>query len=208
MSSLGLLGLSPASANVYSWDVGFAIENDAVTGNIVTDCISCILGPSDFVSWSFMLNGGDAISSSSANSGIQSFQSPGYPLPLLASHSIPPVPGIYNIFFENTSSPNSYIQFCSGGSSTLCGADSFSLIFSANYDFPISSSSFISYNLGCDALPGCGTVTSEEASSPLGIAVTSVSVPEPSTWAMMLLGFAGLGFAGYRRGAKARPVVV
>jgi hypothetical protein len=24
-------------------------------------------------------------------------------------------------------------------------------------------------------------------------------VPEPSTWAMMLLGFAGLGFAGYRR---------
>jgi hypothetical protein len=24
------------------------------------------------------------------------------------------------------------------------------------------------------------------------------SVPEPSTWAMMLLGFAGLGFASYR----------
>ena len=24
-------------------------------------------------------------------------------------------------------------------------------------------------------------------------------VPEPSTWAMMLLGFAGLGFAGYRK---------
>jgi hypothetical protein len=30
-----------------------------------------------------------------------------------------------------------------------------------------------------------------------------VSVPELSTWAMMLLGFAGLGFSGYRR-AKAR----
>jgi uncharacterized membrane protein len=27
-------------------------------------------------------------------------------------------------------------------------------------------------------------------------------VPEPSTWAMMLLGLAGLGFAGYRRGRK------
>ena len=25
------------------------------------------------------------------------------------------------------------------------------------------------------------------------------AVPEPSTWAMMLVGFAGLGFAGYRR---------
>jgi PEP-CTERM motif len=32
----------------------------------------------------------------------------------------------------------------------------------------------------------------------------TVAVPEPSTWAMMLVGFAGLGFAGYRR---ARPAV-
>jgi hypothetical protein len=28
--------------------------------------------------------------------------------------------------------------------------------------------------------------------------------PEPSTWAMMVLGFAGLGFLGYRKTAKAR----
>jgi hypothetical protein len=28
-------------------------------------------------------------------------------------------------------------------------------------------------------------------------------VPEPSTWAMMLLGFAGLGFAGYRSSRRA-----
>ena len=28
-------------------------------------------------------------------------------------------------------------------------------------------------------------------------------IPEPSTWAMMLLGFAGLGFAGYRQARKA-----
>jgi hypothetical protein len=30
-------------------------------------------------------------------------------------------------------------------------------------------------------------------------------VPEPSTWAMMLLGFVGLGFAGYRQARKAGP---
>ena len=30
-------------------------------------------------------------------------------------------------------------------------------------------------------------------------------VPELSTWAMTLLGFAGLGFAGYRRARRARP---
>jgi len=30
----------------------------------------------------------------------------------------------------------------------------------------------------------------------------TTAVPEPSTWAMMLLGFAGLGFVGYRRTIK------
>jgi hypothetical protein len=32
----------------------------------------------------------------------------------------------------------------------------------------------------------------------------SVSAPEPSTWAMMFLGFAALGFVGYRRDKSAR----
>jgi hypothetical protein len=30
-------------------------------------------------------------------------------------------------------------------------------------------------------------------------------VPEPSTWAMMLLGFAGLAFVGYRQTRRAKP---
>jgi hypothetical protein len=33
-------------------------------------------------------------------------------------------------------------------------------------------------------------------------AATYTLIPEPSTWAMMLLGFAGLGFAGYRASRK------
>ena len=38
-------------------------------------------------------------------------------------------------------------------------------------------------------------------------AVTVGSVPEPSTWAMMMLGFAGLGFAGYRKAKVARTAL-
>ena len=37
-----------------------------------------------------------------------------------------------------------------------------------------------------------------------GTPLTPGGVPEPSTWAMMLAGFAGLGLLGYRQTAKAR----
>jgi hypothetical protein len=40
----------------------------------------------------------------------------------------------------------------------------------------------------------------------LGIDGATISgVPEPSTWVMMGLGFAGLGFAGFRRASKPAP---
>jgi PEP-CTERM motif len=37
--------------------------------------------------------------------------------------------------------------------------------------------------------------------------ITVTSVPEPATWAMMLLGFAGLGFTGYRATKKSQAAV-
>ena len=36
----------------------------------------------------------------------------------------------------------------------------------------------------------------------VGGTVSTLSVPEPSTWAMMLLGFAGLGYAAFRRSSR------
>ena len=34
------------------------------------------------------------------------------------------------------------------------------------------------------------------------------SIPEPSTWAMMLLGFVGLSYAGYRRATTTRAALI
>jgi hypothetical protein len=39
-----------------------------------------------------------------------------------------------------------------------------------------------------------------------GSFVWEQSIPEPSTWAMMLLGFAGLGFAGYRTSRRVASI--
>jgi hypothetical protein len=40
-------------------------------------------------------------------------------------------------------------------------------------------------------------------STPVFLAV-SPTIPEPTTWAMMLIGFAGLCYAGYRRLAEGK----
>jgi hypothetical protein len=46
--------------------------------------------------------------------------------------------------------------------------------------------------------PDAWTIMPEQ----LAFNLTFTAVPEPSTWAMMILGFAGLGFAGYRQARR------
>jgi PEP-CTERM motif len=77
-------------------------------------------------------------------------------------------------------------------------------------DFGLSSCDFLSLTNGLGPFdfygyaPGTfekvGTNTSTNGALSLELTVSQTSVvPEPSTWAMMLVGFAGLGFAGYRK---------
>jgi hypothetical protein len=56
-----------------------------------------------------------------------------------------------------------------------------------------------------------GTLTLSTSSPSLevaGLAVSTFSVPEPSTWALMVLGFLGLGFASYRKVTKRLPIAL
>ena len=41
-----------------------------------------------------------------------------------------------------------------------------------------------------------------------GVTAVATAIPEPATWAMMLVGFAGIGFAGYRRARAGHATVI
>jgi hypothetical protein len=45
----------------------------------------------------------------------------------------------------------------------------------------------------------------ESANDTIQLTTAGHAIPEPSTWAMMLLGIAGLGFVGYRASRKNEP---
>jgi hypothetical protein len=73
-------------------------------------------------------------------------------------------------------------------------------------------------NLAADSglSPSFGTAdfgavgTYQSLNNPVTMTVSAAAAPEPSTWAMLLVGFSGLGFAGYRkagaiRAARANP---
>jgi hypothetical protein len=67
-------------------------------------------------------------------------------------------------------------------------------------------------------ITGLGSFTQVEFSStknafefsliPPGGGVRSGGTPEPSTWAMMMLGFTGLGYAAFRRNSKGRVLAI
>jgi hypothetical protein len=67
---------------------------------------------------------------------------------------------------------------------------------------PIEIEYSLTYNSGMAAASGDGFGFTYALVDP----PPAVAIPEPSTWAMMLVGFVGLAFAGYR--ARVRPAVV
>jgi hypothetical protein len=73
----------------------------------------------------------------------------------------------------------------------VLGTDTYSSV-SANAPGTLPSFSF--------AAPGIFEIALTSTNDSLGYALGSVgAVPEPSTWAMMILGFLGVGFVAYRR---------
>jgi PEP-CTERM motif len=103
--------------------------------------------------------------------------------------------------------PGHFGVFTAGLQGTWNGTDN---DFAGPIDFTIagiSTSDFVANSAGFIAVADLrGNVGTGDVGGATG---TIVGTPEPSTWAMMLLGFAGLGFAGYRKaqGGRITPSV-
>jgi hypothetical protein len=67
--------------------------------------------------------------------------------------------------------------------------------------FPLVTSLSVETEISVSA----GPFSSASAMSVSNLFSQIYSVPEPSTWAMMMIGFAGLGYAGWRQRSKFRP---
>jgi hypothetical protein len=86
MAIVPLLGLSPANASTYNVDFlqpksGVTpFESVVVTGTIVTDCDSCVLQASDFVSWAFTITGTMNGSFSGGPANVDETSAPDSPL--------------------------------------------------------------------------------------------------------------------------------
>jgi hypothetical protein len=98
--------------------------------------------------------------------------------------------------------------FAGSGSGDEVGIFFGNLVVPANYvsDTPVSDTATYDSqtlsNLG--ATPGTYKWTWGSGANQNFTLVIGAVVPEPSTWAMMLLGFAGLGFVGYRSAGRRR----
>ncbi len=97
------------------------------------------------------------------------------------------------LYYPASGSPANYVDFGGISFTTATGVD-------------------FNFNLGLGGNTGTGAVLNDGVNDPAGygvptfgsnnISLSVSAVPELSTWAMMLLGFAGLGFAGYRGSRK------
>jgi hypothetical protein len=178
----------PVSASTYLYNVdidrqvnfapGFSGPIDFVRGTITTDCNNCIVGAHDIVDWNLTVSvhahTPQALTGalSGANSTL-SFTDIG---DLVATP--------LGLFFD-FATPYNFLQLGFGTAGV-------NLVNVASVGF---STNMISWSV-TDATGTAGDIINPVTSDLIGI---PAGVPEPSTWAMLLIGFAGLGFLAHRR---------
>ena len=188
----------PAYATTYTYLVNYSFTSveGEVTGFIATSCDSCGLDASDMLSWSFTASDGTSGSSSNPTSGIST-----------TDFMLEATPT--GIFTVANAAPGASIRFCSdiAGDGEDCfhspgaGLD----VYNLDHGLPMPVTWYIAWveNSGAEAT----FLTDETGFSPdPAIELAAIAASEPPAWAMMIVGFAGLGFAAHRRRRRAARV--
>jgi hypothetical protein len=220
---LALLALQvpEAAAKTYLYDVEFSRPvtypgwvgptPDFLQGTIRTDCNNCVMLQSDIVDWNLTIAVHGLPSASllgplsGNNSAITAF-----------TGSTDMVATSVGLFFSfGTAGAAFFLGGTDGALFALAGGNGYASVRGIEWGIDPSSDSFVigsPPNIGID--PNFISVAIGPTSDQIGTAVIgddhdhdhdlTTGVPEPSTWAMMLLGFAGLGFLAHRRGRETK----
>jgi hypothetical protein len=166
----------PANATVYN--VNETIGLGAVVGTITTDGATGTISPSDFIAWDLQLVGLNVTTIITSSDPGAVAWGEGADVTADATHvsfNFSGSDGGFLVFQDDKMSGNTY--WCVDAGSDACSASE--AVVPQNFMDPSAQFATRAGNLV--------------------IATAAGTVPEPATWALMLLGFAGLGYAGFRQ---------
>lgn len=181
----------PAQASNIIYNVDIGDSTNSIIGTITTDGT---LGPplSDFVDYNLVVTtGGASVTVTPSNTSTFFFFGSDSALSMTAT-------GLFDNFTLVDNQSHFIISDFTDPVQTIG-------FFSANDAFTAPNGIFTQVPGINLFVPGVaeGRIDEPDAIVQIGFAAAA---PEPSTWAMMLLGFAGVGFMAYRR--KSKPAVI
>jgi hypothetical protein len=179
------VGLSAGAVASASADIVYTVDQTigagSVTGTITTDGATGVLSVSDILAWNLTLNGvGASYDLASTDTNANKY---------VIGNDLTATPTAIYFNFSGTAGDQFLLQDGPEiGNTYWCNSAGTSSCFPGKSDVPVyygdASSQFDMTASGNQIIATAG-------------------VPEPSTWALMLAGFAGIGLAGYRRSRKA-----
>jgi hypothetical protein len=191
---IGMAGMisfaNPASAAVYDFSFVGGLNDSSVsaTGTFTTNSINDLIisGSGTFSIGAVAFQASTLFPATADTAG-------------LSSDNVFPIDFTYGVLFHGSTDTNFYANIFAPTGQTL-GIGVNDAWFSAT-----ENGQYLSGSL--NFLPVCSNCVADGK-------LTIAAVPEPSTWAMMILGFLGLGFMAYRRRHNgpalrlARPVIL